>query len=483
MVRFAETHMAAHSNEGRVLVVDDEPQGRAAVAALLGDAGYDVETAADGFKALGKYDEHSPHVVITDLKMPGMDGIELMKKIREKDDAAAVVLTTGFADVRTAVAAMRAGAADYLTKPIDADELVVVLARIRDHQKLVAQTRQMRARLGDRFGAHNIVGRGPRMAQVYEWVRQVAPSKATVLVTGESGTGKELIASAIHEGSPRAGGPFVKVHCAALAESLLESELFGHEKGSFTGAVGRRDGRFSLADKGTLFLDEIGEISPAIQVKLLRFLQEHEFERVGGDRPIHVDVRVIAATNRDLPAMVKEGKFREDLFYRLDVVAIEMPPLRDRREDIPALAQHFLERFVEENGKPLVGFSPEALAALVGHEWPGNVRELENAIERAVVMSKGPHVEARDLPPALAGSAAPGARADADAVTIPGSSMYEIERYAILKTLESTKGSTSKAAEILGISVRSIQYKLQEYRPAAKSGAAAVKKSDDRTGS
>jgi two-component system NtrC family response regulator/two-component system response regulator HydG len=465
--------MPAPSSLGRVLVVDDEPESRNAVAALLRDEGYEVETAADGFKALGKYDAVAPHVVISDLRMPGMTGLELLAKIREKDAPASVIVCTAFAEVRTAVAAMRSGAADYLTKPCDADELVLVVGRVREHQQLLAQTRQMRARLGDRFGSHSIVGRSAPMARVFDAVRQVAPSRATVLITGESGTGKELVASAIHEGSPRAGGPFIKVHCAALAESVLESELFGHEKGAFTGAVARRDGRFSLAHEGTLFLDEIGEISPAIQVKLLRFLQEREFERVGGDRPIQVDVRVIAATNRDLPAMVRDGRFREDLYYRLNVVGIEMPPLRDRRDDIPALAQHFLDRFVADNGKPLAGIAADALAALCAWDWPGNVRELENAVERAVVMTAGPRVTLRDLPPSVGGIAA---RPDADGVSIPGASMYEIERHAILKTLEATRGSTSKAAEVLGISVRSIQYKLQEYRPAAKSGVGAVKK-------
>src|SRR6185295_11980789 len=278
-------------------VVDDEVNARTALAELLRDEGFDVEMAADAFKALGKYEVFAPHVVVTDLKMPGMDGIELVKKIRAAEDPAAVIVMTAYGDVGTAVAAMRAGAADYLTKPIDLDELLVVLAKVLSTRQLEHETHLLRRRVRDRVAPSNIVGVAPPMQRVFEIVDQVAPSKATVLITGESGTGKELIANAIHQRSPRAAGPFIKLHCAALAESLLESELFGHEKGSFTGAMARKDGRFSLADGGTLFLDEIGEISPAIQVKLLRFLQEHEFERVGGTQTIRVDVRIIAATN------------------------------------------------------------------------------------------------------------------------------------------------------------------------------------------
>jgi len=292
-----------------------------------------------------------------------------------------------------------------------------------------------------------------------------------VLITGESGTGKELVANALHQRSPRSNGPFVKLHCAALAESLLESELFGHEKGSFTGAMARKDGRFQIADGGTLFLDEIGEISPSIQVKLLRFLQEHEFERVGGNQTIRVDVRVIAATNRNLTDLVAKGKFREDLFYRLNVVSLEMPPLRDRRTDIPALAKFFLDRFVKENAKAIEGFTTEALERLMAYDWPGNVRELENAVERAVVLCNTPQIEARHLPPSVQPRMTP-----AGMPAIPGSTMAEIERYAILETLKSTGGSTSKAADILGISVRTIQYRLHQYNEAPRSDVQVVKK-------
>jgi two-component system NtrC family response regulator/two-component system response regulator HydG len=310
------------------------------------------------------------------------------------------------------------------------------------------------------------------MQQVFEIIDQVAPSRATVLITGESGTGKELVAGAIHQRSPRSGGPFIKLHCAALAESLLESELFGHERGSFTGAVGRKDGRFSLADGGTLFLDEIGEISPAIQVKLLRFLQEREFERVGGTQTIKVDVRVIAATNRDLKEEIAKGRFREDLFYRLNVVALEMPPLRERRSDIPALARFFLDRYSKANDKPIEDITPQTLELLTSYDWPGNVRELENAIERAVVLAPGTTLEARHLPTTVR----PTAATASGMPVIPGATMAELERYAILETMKATGGSTSKAAEMLAISARTIQYRLHEYNEAPRSEVDVVRK-------
>jgi DNA-binding NtrC family response regulator len=453
--------------KGRILVVDDEPNARTALAELLRDEGYDVETAADAFKALGKIPDFGPHLVLTDLKMPGMDGIELMRKLRDGDLECAVVVMTAFGAVDTAVEAMRAGAVDYLTKPLNFDELLLVTERVLEQQKLRAEAGVLRLRLAQRTGS--IVGSSPPMQRVFQVIDQVGPSRATVLLTGESGTGKELVAEAIHQRSPRKDRPFVKLHCAALAETLLESELFGHERGAFTGAVGRRDGRFQVADGGTLFLDEIGEISPALQVKLLRFLQEHEFERVGGNQTIRVDVRVIAATNRDLARAVETGHFREDLYYRLNVVNIEMPPLRDRPSDIPQLAAHFLRRFAEQNEKTISRFEDEALERLVGYDWPGNVRELENAVERAVVMTRGDRIDADTLPVAV--STKPGADG---APPIPGSTLAELERFAILETLEHTGGSTSRAADILGISVRKIQYKLHEYREAPRSGEKAV---------
>ncbi|MBI4509197.1 MAG: sigma-54-dependent Fis family transcriptional regulator [Deltaproteobacteria bacterium] len=455
---------------GRILVVDDEANARMALAELLREEGYAVETAADGFKALPKLDEFAPDLVLTDLRMPGMDGIELLRKARDKDPECVAVVMTAFGAVESAVAAMREGAADYLTKPINMDELVLVLERCLERRRLRAEAGFLRQRLSERHRIQNIIGSSPAIKNVLDTVLQVAPSRASVLITGESGTGKELLAAALHEHSQRSHGPFVKLHCAALAETLLESELFGHERGAFTGAVARRDGRFQQADGGTLFLDEIGDISPATQVKLLRFLQEHEFERVGGNQTIKVDVRIVAATNRDLLRLVKDGKFREDLYYRLNVVSIEMPALRGRTSDIPLLAMHFLRKYAKENEKQVTGFADEALESLTRYAWPGNVRELENAIERAVVICRGDTVQRSDLARSIATAAHP----NDDAPTVPGATLAELERYAIIKTLEHTGGSTSRAAEILGISPRKIQYKLHEYNGSSSSNKEAV---------
>ena len=451
-------------SKGKILVVDDEAGARSALADMLRGEGFIAETAGDGFKALGRFEDFSPDLVLTDLNMPGMDGVELLRKVKEKDPELPVVLMTAFGGVETAVAAMREGAADYLTKPLNLDELVIVLERTLETRKLRREASDLRGQLQDRYSFDNIVGSSPEMQRVFKSIAQVAPSRATVLLTGESGTGKELVAAAIHHHSPRASGPFVKLHCAALAESLLESELFGHERGAYTGADRRREGRFEHAHGGTLFLDEIGEISLSTQVKLLRVLQEREFERVGGTQTLHVDVRVIAATNRDLKEMVAQGRFREDLFYRLNVINLPLPPLRQRPSDIPPLAMHFLRHYATENGKAVTVISDAALLQIAGYSWPGNVRELENVIERAVVLCDGETVEPRHLPPEFAA-----ASRRAGAPPIPGSTMDELERYAILKTMEAVGGSTSRAAEILGISVRKIQYKLQEYGAPARS--------------
>jgi DNA-binding NtrC family response regulator len=377
-------------------------------------------------------------------------------------------MMTAFGAVDTAVAAMRAGAADYLTKPINFDELLLVVERAIERRRLRLEAGQLRQRLAERHRLPNLIGSSPPMQAVFDTVLQVAPSRASVLITGESGTGKELIAAALHEHSPRAKGPFVKLHCAALSETLLESELFGHERGAFTGAVNRRDGRFQQADRGTLFLDEIGEISPAVQVKLLRFLQEHEFERVGANQTTKVDVRVIAATNRNLRERVKQGHFREDLYYRLNVVSIEMPALRQRSSDIGLLAQHFLTRYAKENAKTISGFTDGAMEKLLRYPWPGNVRELENAIERAVVICRGETIRPEDLAVSTADESG-SVNSAAGYPPVPGASLGTIERFAILKTLEHVGGSTSRAADILGISPRKIQYKLQAYlKPAAE---------------
>ena len=362
---------------------------------------------------------------------------------------------------------MRAGAFNFLTKPVDFDALTVSIERALESRHLKEEAATLRQQLRDKEGTGlgNLIGTSPAMQDVYRVAKQVAGAKATVLITGESGTGKGEIAKAIHDLGPRASGPFVTLHCASLAETLLESELFGHEKGSFTGADKRRVGRFEVAAGGTLFLDEVGEIPGPTQVKLLRVLQEKTFERVGGNEPIHVDVRLIAATNRDITEDVRKGKFREDLYYRLNVVHIEMPPLRLRGSDVLLLANHFIQKFAKENEKAVTGFSEEARRQILAHGWPGNVRELENAVERAVVMAEGSLVQPHDLPNEIAPSA------PATGVRIPGSSMGDIEKHAILSTLEACGGSTAKAAEILGVSVRTIQYRLHDYGLAKKRGA------------
>jgi two-component system response regulator HydG len=449
--------------KARILVVDDERSARSGLEQLLGQEGYSVDTAESGEAALAVAGEHAPDVVVTDLKMPGMDGVELVKKLHEQDKELPVLVVTAFGEVQTAVAAMRAGAEDFLTKPVDFDALLLSIERAIERRDLRVETENLRRHLREREGEglEGLVGTSPAMQKVYRIARQVAGAKATVLITGESGTGKGELARAIHAKGSRAKCPFVTVHCASLAESLLESELFGHERGSFTGADRRRIGRFEQAHGGTLFLDEVGEIPPPTQVKLLRVLQERTFERVGGNEPIAVDVRLIAATNRDLAADVHEGRFREDLYYRLNVVHLEMPPLRLRGGDVLLLASHFLRGFSLENHKSVQGFTDKARAKILGHRWPGNVRELENAIERAVVLCDAPFIDEEHLPIDVA-------PLPKGAVRIPGSTMAEIERYAILSTLEATNGSTTKAAEMLDISVRTIQYRLHEYGLAGK---------------
>ncbi len=445
------------SNRPRILIVDDEANARAALSEILGEEGYATETASDGFKALGKIQEYKPDVVLTDLKMPGLDGIKLMEKAAADESDATFVVMTAFGTISNAVEAVKKGAYDYLTKPLDYQALTVVVARAAERSRLLKENTRLRERLREEKGAAQLIGSHPAMIKLIKMVEQVAPSRASVLIVGETGTGKELVAEMIHRASTRDGAPFVRLNCAALSESLLESELFGHEKGSFTGAIARHKGRFEQADGGTLFLDEVSEIPLATQVKLLRFLQERSFERVGGGETLKVDVRILAASNRDLRQRINEGLFREDLYYRLNVVTIQIPPLRERRSDIVELATFFLRRYAQENKKPTLGFSEDAMKALLAYDWPGNVRELENAIERAAVLCNAPRVDVAHLPSTLERD-----RED-KAPPIPGSTIYDLERWAILKTLEACRGSTSKAAAILGVSPRKIQYKLHEY--------------------
>ena len=446
-------------SRGKILIVDDEQNARDALDDLLGEEGYATATAGDGAEALRVMARFEPDVVLTDLKMPRMDGLELLVRGREQSPTTAFVVMTAFGSIDTAVEAIKRGAENYLTKPLDLDALSALVGRAMEKAKLASEARSLRERLDERFSFGQIIGDHPSMQRMLKTVAQVATSQASVLVHGESGTGKELIAAAIHQNSRRRTGPFVRLNCAALAETLLESELFGHERGSFTGAVGRREGRFEQADGGTLFLDEVSEIPMPLQVKLLRFLQEKEFERVGGNETIRVDVRIVAATDRDLVEAVSAGTFREDLFYRLNVIRLDVPPLRARKSDVPLLAMHFLRRMADKNDRDVRGFADDAMRALLAYPWPGNVRELENAIERAVVLCTDDEIDA-SLLPSTGKESRPG---DGVGLMIPGITMSELERMAIEKTLDAVNGSTAKAAEILGISRRKIQYRLREW--------------------
>jgi two-component system response regulator HydG len=448
--------MVDAKKKARILIVEDEASARKALESLLVSEGYAVDAVEDGVAALERVVETPPDLVITDLQMPRMDGMELLERLRQQDRSLPVLVVTSMQDLQSAVAAMRAGAEDYLAKPVDVDALLVVIERALQRRDVRVENENLRRQIRERDaeGLQGLIGSGPAMQKVYRVAKQVASSRATVLVTGESGTGKGELARAIHSLSTRSSKPFVSLHCAALAETLLESELFGHEKGSFTGADKRRIGRFEQASGGTLFLDEIGEVPALTQVKLLRVLQERTLERVGGNESISVDVRVVAATNRDLAADVREGRFREDLYYRLNVVHVEMPPLRVRGGDVQVLANHFLRKYALDNHKRIEDFSEKARAKIVSHRWPGNVRELENAIERAVVLCEGPVIEEGDLP-------FEGASETLGPIRVPGSTMAELERYAILKALEATDGSTAMAADLLEISVRTIQYRIK----------------------
>jgi two-component system NtrC family response regulator/two-component system response regulator HydG len=446
---------------GRIVIADDEEAARTSLGQILTEDGYEVALAADGDEALRLVAEESPDILLTDLRMPGLDGHELLSRVRQGFPDVSVVIMTAHGTIRSAVAALREGAEDYLTKPIDVDELEHLIHRILKRNKLLAEARLLRERLDEKYRYENIIGRSPEMMEVFRLIEQVAPTQASILITGESGTGKEIVAQAIHQRSPRRDAPFIKVSCAALPETLLESELFGHERGAFTGALSRRAGRFEAAAGGTVFLDEVGDIPMGMQVKLLRFLQDHQFERIGGNRTLTVDVRIVAATHRDLPAYIREGKFREDLYYRLNVIEIPLPPLRKRQQDIPLLVDFFVKKFSAENGKELLGVSEETLGAIVAHAWPGNVRELEHAVERAVILSREAVLEP-GLFPSLPHSAPPARRPKEPLV--PGASLEEIEKDAIMRTLESVGGSTARAAAILKISSRTVQYKIRNYR-------------------
>jgi two-component system NtrC family response regulator/two-component system response regulator HydG len=454
------------SDRGRVIVIDDEVNAAAALETLLREDGYEVAKANDARSGLALVEQQEPDVVLTDLRMPDMDGLELLSRIKQLRPETMVILMTAYGTVKTAVRAMKLGAEDYLGKPLDVEELEVVLQKTIERKRLLEEARVLRERLTQKYRLENLVGESPEMLAAFKTIRQVAPSSASVLLLGESGTGKELFAQALHQNSSRKEKPFIKVACAALPETLLESELFGHEKGSFTGALYTRAGRFEMAAGGTLFQDEIGDISPGVQIKLLRFLEEREFERVGGNRTYKVDVRIVAATHHDLQRKLQDGSFREDLYYRLNVIELRIPPLRERPGDIPLLALHFLRKFAEANRSEVQGISDEALALLLQHGWPGNVRELENAMERAVVLANERVLTPAHLP-TLRRPGAYGPTAGGNGAKIPGSTLAAIEREAILRTLEAVAGSTSRAASVLDVSTRKIQYKLKEYQQQA----------------
>ena len=445
----------------RILVVDDEESHRIMLRAVLQEEGYQVAEAADGPDAIRAVEQEPFDLILLDIRMTTMDGIETLTEIRKVSPFVPVLMMTAYASVKTAVEALKAGAFEYLTKPLDIEELKILMEKALEHYHLREENLALRERLGDRFDFSKIIGKSGKMKEVFDLLAQVAPTDATVLILGESGTGKELVANAIHHNSPRANQPFIKVACAALPETLLESELFGHEKGAFTGAIARKEGRFQLAHRGAIFLDEVGEMSAATQAKILRVLQEKEFEPLGSTRVAKVDVRVIAATNKHLEKEVREGRFREDLFYRLNVVPVSLPPLRERKEDIPALASHFLSIYREKNKKELREISGKALDLLVRYDWPGNIRELENCIERAVVIARGEIIAPADLPPQI--QALSSEKEDSEVRFPSGISLQEVEKALILRTLEDTGGNRSRAAEILGINRRTLQMKLKEY--------------------
>jgi two-component system response regulator HydG len=443
------------TEQPNILIVDDEQIVRESLANWLKEDGYRIDVAGDGPEALKKIREFPIHIVLLDLKMPGMDGIQVLQEIKRDFPDTEVILMTAYGSVHTAVEAIKAGAYDYIVKPFDPEEVGLLIKKILEHKDLVMENLLLRQQLEEKYEFEDLIGKSAAMQQVFELIRQVAPTQATVLITGESGTGKELVAKAIHAISPRRFEPFIPLSCGALPDTLLESELFGYEKGAFTGAQHTKKGRFEMAHGGTLFLDEIGEISLKTQIDLLRVLQEKSFRRLGGTDMVQVDVRIISATNRDLPEAIAQGLFRSDLYYRLNVVNVGLPPLRERREDIPLLAKHFLRRYAIEINKKIERLSPAALELLMAHHWPGNIRELQNAIERAVVISPGHELtpgEFSFLQAAPAAPAGPGPR-----------NLQELEKQHIQKVLEENHWNISKSAVDLGIDRVTLYNKIRKY--------------------
>ncbi|MCI6664146.1 MAG: sigma-54 dependent transcriptional regulator [Treponema sp.] len=441
-----------------ILIIDDEKNIREGLSAALELDGYSVKLAANGAEGLALIEKGDIDLVITDLRMPGISGEEVLAKVRGESPGIPVIVLTGHGSIDTAVDAMRNGAYDFLTKPLSLDRLSLIVKRALAGRELEIRHSSLQQELDAKASFESIIGKSAEMQRIFQMVRKAADSKASVLITGESGTGKELIANALHNLSPRKNHPFIKVHCAALSETLLESELFGHEKGAFTGAAARKRGRFELANTGTIFLDEIGEINQNVQIKILRVLQDKRFERVGGEDTLEVDVRVIAATNRNLEEEIAQGRFREDLFYRLNVVHIQVPPLRDRKDDIPLMLNAFLDEFNRENNKSITGFDARSRSALYKYDWPGNIRQLRNCVESAVVMCSGNEITLEDLPPTVRGAA------ESNVIQVPvGISMAEAEKIIIQQNLASNQGNKSKTADILGIGRKTLHRKLEGY--------------------
>lgn len=445
--------------EVNILVVDDDEIVRESFLEWLREDGYHVEAAEDGFKALEKFKERSWNIALVDLKMPKMDGLELMEKIKEIRPETQVIIITAYATVNTAVQAIKVGAYDYLVKPFNPEELSLIIKRLVESQSMIKEISHLRKELQKQYQFYDLISKSAKMQKIFDFAHTIANSNSNILILGESGTGKELLARAIHNESLRTAGPFIPVSCVALTETLLESELFGHEKGAFTDAIAQKKGKFELADGGTIFLDEIGDISPKLQLSLLRVLQEKEFTRVGGTKSIKVDIRIIAATNRDLKKAVDEGKFRDDLYYRLNVISIELPPLREHTEDIPLLVDHFIEKFNIEMGGKVERIAEEALDILMKYNWPGNVRELENVIERAMVITKGTLIKAEDLhlsPQVLKEKGAAQLAADR--------TIKSIEKKHIAQVLEENKWNIQKSAEQLGIDRVTLYNKIKKYK-------------------
>ncbi len=443
----------------KILIVDDDESVRGYISDALIGMGHAPLAAPSGEMAVEYLEKSEFDLVITDFKMPGLSGMDVLKKALDNWPDCAVIMITAYGTIERAVEAMKIGALDYITKPIGLDHLEVIINKALDYKALKVENRILKSELSDKYSFENIIGKAAVMRDVFELIRRASPSDSTILINGESGTGKELVAKAIHFNSARSGNPFIKMNCAALPEGLIESELFGHEKGAFTGAIRANRGRFEMANRGTLLLDEISEIPPALQAKLLRVLQEKEFERIGSGQTIKIDVRVIATSNRDLKDEIAKGNFRDDLFYRLNVIPIDLPPLRQRLEDIPLLCEHFLNKYCQKMGLPNKRLSNKVSQMLLSYSWPGNVRELENIIERAVVISKNQELKIGDFPPDMTAGIPALSKTNMDV----GMSIGDAEKILILKTLKAHGGNKSKAADVLGISTRTLRNKLHEY--------------------